>query len=71
MMVADIMTRGVVTVNADTSIAEIARLMLTHHVSAIPVVDDASHVIGIVSEHDLLRHPCGRQPASLVAGPLR
>jgi CBS-domain-containing membrane protein len=62
MKAADIMTRRVVTANADTSIAEIARLMLSHRVSAIPVIDDQSHVIGIVSEHDLLRHPPADSP---------
>ena len=62
MKAADIMTRPVVTATADTSIAEIARLMLAHHVSAIPVIDDQSHVIGIVSEHDLLCHPPGDSP---------
>ena len=62
MKVADIMTRHVVTATADTSIAEIAQMMLAHRVSAIPVVDDQSHLIGLVSEHDLLRHPPGDSP---------
>jgi len=62
MKVADIMTRQVVTANADTSVADIAQMMLTHHVSAIPVVDEQTHLIGIVSEHDLLRHPPGDSP---------
>jgi CBS-domain-containing membrane protein len=68
MKVADIMTRHVVTANADTSVAGIAQMMLAHRVSAIPVVDDQSHLIGLVSEHDLLCHPPGD---SLRAGWLR
>jgi len=51
------MTARVVTVSADTSVAEIARLMLTHRIGAIPVVDSESHVVGIVSDHDLLGRP--------------
>jgi len=62
MKVADIMTRRVVTASPDTSVAEIVRLMLAHHVSAIPIVDHQSRVVGIVSEHDLLRHPPGDSP---------
>jgi len=62
MKVADIMTRHVVTASADSSVAEIAQLMAAHGIGAIPIVDGQSHVIGIVSEHDLLRHPPGDSP---------
>lgn len=62
MKVTDIMTRHVVTAGADSSVAEIAQLMVAHRVSVIPIVDGQSHVIGIVSEHDLLRHPPGDSP---------
>ena len=62
MHASDIMTRHVVTADADMGIATIARLMQAHHVSAIPVIDDESRVIGIVSEHDLLSAPPGDSP---------
>ena len=62
MRASDIMTRRVVTANADMSVAAIARLMQDHHVNAVPVIDDEFHVIGIVSEHDLLRAPPGDSP---------
>ena len=55
MTVADFMTSKVVTVTPDISILAAARLMLEHRISGLPVVDDANHVVGIVSEHDLLR----------------
>lgn len=51
------MTRQVITVGPDTSIVEAAKLMLEHKISGLPVVDAAGHVVGIVSEHDLLRRP--------------
>lgn len=54
MLASDVMTREVVTVGPDTDLAEIVALMLTHRISAVPVVSDAG-VIGIVSEGDLLR----------------
>ena len=57
MQAADIMTTNVVSVQADTTIQEIASLLLQHRISAVPVVDGNQHVIGIVSEGDLMRRP--------------
>ncbi|MGA8756100.1 MAG: CBS domain-containing protein [Stellaceae bacterium] len=55
-----IMTTKVVTVTPETSVAEIASLLLEHKISAVPVIDDEQRVVGIVSEGDLLgRPPCG------------
>lgn len=50
----EIMTAPVVTVPAGTPIAEIARTLRRHRVSAVPVVDEAGGVVGLVSEYDLL-----------------
>ena len=55
MRVGDFMTRRVMTVAPDASIVEAAKLMLEHKISGLPVIDAAHHVVGIVSEHDLLR----------------
>lgn len=55
MKVKNFMTRQVVTVTPDSSILDAARLMLDHKISGLPVVDDGGHVVGIISEHDLLR----------------
>jgi len=55
MMVGDVMTRGVVTVTPESPIVEAAKLMVEHNISGLPVVDAAGRVVGIVSEHDLLR----------------
>jgi CBS domain-containing protein len=55
MQVSDIMTRGAVTVTADSTIETAARLMLSHRVSGLPVVDSAGAIIGMVTEGDLLR----------------
>jgi CBS domain-containing protein len=55
MMVGEFMTRRVITIAPDSSIIEAAKLMLEHKVSGLPVIDAAHHVVGIVSEHDLLR----------------
>jgi CBS domain-containing protein len=49
------MTPEVVTVGPEASVAEIARLMLEHRISAVPVVDTAGRLLGIPSEGDLVR----------------
>jgi CBS domain-containing protein len=48
------MTTVVVTVTADTPVSEVARLLLDHGVSAVPVLDADGAPIGIVSEGDLV-----------------
>jgi CBS domain-containing protein len=53
--IADFMTRQVITVAPDAPIVEAAKRMLDNKVSGLPVVDAAGQVVGIVSEHDLLR----------------
>jgi CBS domain-containing protein len=55
VQVKDFMTCRVVTVTPDTSILDAARLMLDHKISGLPVVTDGDRVVGIISEHDLLR----------------
>lgn len=55
MKVADFMTHRVITVAADATVATAARLMLDNRVSGLPVIDGAGRVVGMVTEHDLLR----------------
>lgn len=55
MKAKDVMTPHIVTVRADNTVSEVADLLLTHCISAVPVVDDAGNVVGIVSEGDLIR----------------
>jgi len=55
MRVKDIMTRAVVSVTPKTSIAEALDLMARSHLSALPVIDAAGALKGIVTEADLMR----------------
>src|SRR5256885_8428962 len=48
------MTRDVVSVPTTAGYKEIADLMVRHGISAVPVVDAQRHVLGVVSEADLL-----------------
>ena len=52
--VKDVMTAEVVAVRRETSFKEMAAVLRRYRVSALPVVDDAGRVIGVVSEADLL-----------------
>ena len=54
MKAQDVMTKTVATVRQDTSIQEIAALMVEKHISGIPVLDDSGKVLGMVSQSDLL-----------------
>jgi CBS domain-containing protein len=55
MNAADVMTHSVITVTPETSVIEIAQLLVEKNVSAVPVVDGSGTVVGIVTEGDLLR----------------
>lgn len=50
----DIMTKEVITVTPDTTIEDLARLFIQHHISGAPVVDDEGTLKGIVTENDLI-----------------
>lgn len=50
----DIMTKNVVTVKPDTSIEELASLLVKNDISGAPVVDEAGALYGIVTENDLI-----------------
>ncbi|MEU6370454.1 CBS domain-containing protein [Streptomyces sp. NPDC046931] len=53
--VTEVMTHRVVTAHPDSSFKEVARLMRDNDITAMPVVDHEGHVVGVVSEADLLR----------------
>jgi CBS domain-containing protein len=50
----DLMTTNVITVAPETSVADIAKVLLDNHISAVPVVDANNKVLGMVSEGDLM-----------------
>ena len=50
----DIMTRDVITIRKGSSIDEALRLMACNNVSGLPVVDSDNHLVGILTESDVL-----------------
>jgi len=54
MIARDIMTRKVYTIRSDASAQEAAQLLDQHRISGLPVVDEGSDIIGIVTEADII-----------------
>jgi CBS domain-containing protein len=52
MEAREVMTRNVVTVGPDTTVGEIAAILVRHRISAVPVVS-GGQLLGIVSQTDL------------------
>jgi CBS domain-containing protein len=57
MRAADIMTRQVICVRPEETIDAAIELMLSKHISGLPVMDDKRRLVGILTEGDLLRRP--------------
>lgn len=54
MQVQDIMTRHVLTVRPETTVREVAEILVGHKISGVPVVEEDGALVGIVSEGDLM-----------------
>jgi CBS domain-containing protein len=72
LKVRDLMTPEVVTVGPTTSIKDVARSLVDHRISGMPVIDDAGRVLGVVSEGDLIvkegNDPVERRPLARIFG---
>ena len=55
MLAKEVMKTNLVTLREDTPVKEIAKLMLAHDISGLPVVNGQGEVVGVVSELDLMR----------------
>lgn len=53
--VADAMTRDPVAVTPTTRLKDIEHLFESHDFNGVPVVDDARHLLGMVTKFDLLK----------------
>lgn len=53
MLVANWMTKDPITVLPTTSLAKCQKLLKTHGIRRLPVVDEDNHVVGIISDRDV------------------
>lgn len=70
---SDIMSTHLITVRDGSSIEEALKLLMNHQITGLPVVDDASRVVGVMSEFDLLSQlsEAGEPRADLLRQPAR
>lgn len=66
LTVRAVMRREVPIAAPDTSIAELARMMVEHRVPGVPVIDDGE-LVGIVTEADLIQREANVDAPSTVA----
>jgi len=59
MKVRDVMTSPVVSVQAGTSLKDASRLLVERRISGLPVVDADGHLVGVLSEADVLVQEVG------------
>ncbi len=55
MKAADVMVTNVISVTPDVLVQDVAYILLSNRISAVPIVDDEGELLGIVSEGDLMR----------------
>jgi CBS domain-containing membrane protein len=68
---SDVMTRDVVSIAPATTVREARTLLKRHDIKALPVVDGARHVKGIVTRADLADEGLGRHPLRALLHSLR
>lgn len=54
MLAKDIMEKNVITVSEETTVEKVAKLLVDHNISGVPVVDKNNSLKGIISEGDLI-----------------
>ncbi len=72
MKANEIMSTPVLTVAPQTPVRDAVQLMLGNHVSGLPVVDQRGHLVGVITEADLLLKEVEPKPPAPVvewAGP--
>src|SRR5690606_8848493 len=52
--IAGIMSRKVISVGSDETVEDAAKLLYSHRIGALPVVDASNRVVGILTETDIL-----------------
>lgn len=63
----DIMTTEVIAVHPNEDVEKVAELLLKHHISGLPVLDDSGKLVGVVTEGDLvIRRKQVRAPLHVV-----
>jgi len=62
MVVKDVMTRGVITVDEDAAVEDVARIMVEKDINRVPVMKDGQ-LVGIVARADVVKAMLGEEAA--------
>ncbi|MBI2065406.1 MAG: CBS domain-containing protein [Candidatus Yanofskybacteria bacterium] len=54
VLAKDLMTKEVVSVHPETNLLDVAKILAEHNFDGVPVIDNDSKVVGIVTEYDLI-----------------
>jgi len=54
MLAREIMSREVISISPEEKVDEAARILVENKISGLPVVDANNHVVGIITEKDLI-----------------
>ena len=79
MEVRQIMTRDVITAGPDMALRDAADIIVRRRLRAVPVIDDESHVLGMLTDGQIMTHflpaleeeRAGRAVAESVTGSVR
>lgn len=63
----DIMTRNVISVEYDTDIEQVWKLLIKHRIHAFPVIDRAEFVLGVISMDDFLNQIKVKSNSSIIS----
>ncbi|MFI7643642.1 HPP family protein [Nonomuraea sp. NPDC049400] len=66
MLVREVMSCPAITVRGTDPVRQAIRTLYGHDITAAPVVDDSDHLVGVVSELDLLRGELEPDPRATV-----
>jgi len=73
----DVMTANPACCSPNTSLDQVARLMVQHDCGEIPVIDTAEHVVGVVTDRDIVcrvvaegKNPTGYPAESCMSDPV-
>src|SRR5689334_16846284 len=67
MRVSDLMQVDLVSVAPEATVAEAETLLATHHLTALPVLDEEGRLLGVLSGSDLVLAAVQRDEASQLA----
>lgn len=54
LLAKDIMTKKVITISKDATVAELVKLLIKHKISGVPIVNEKEELVGIVTEADII-----------------